>query len=58
MGKFLHRFRDVRNDQHHFIKLQRARQKPDESPQEFADRCRSLALKTVPKVDNTELLGC
>ena len=49
---FLHRFRDVRNDQYHFIKVQKARQKPDESPQEFADGCRSLALKTVPKVDN------
>jgi hypothetical protein len=54
-GKFLHRFRDVRNDQCNFIKLQTARQKPDEAPQEFADRCRTLALKTVPKVDDPEL---
>ena len=54
-GKFLHRFRDVRNEQYHFIKLQTARQRADETPQEFADRCRSLALKTVPKVDNPEL---
>jgi hypothetical protein len=43
--KNLRRFRDVRNDQYHFIKLQSARQKPDESPQEYADCCRSLAFK-------------
>jgi hypothetical protein len=49
------RFRDVRNDQHHFIILETARQKPDESPQEFVDRCRSFVLKTVPNVDNSEL---
>jgi hypothetical protein len=54
-GKFLHRFRDVRNDQYSFMKLQTARQKPDETPQEFADRCRSLVLKTVPKVDDPVL---
>lgn len=54
-GNFFHRFRDVRTDQYHFIKLQSARQKPDETPQEFADRCRSLALKTVPTVENPEL---
>jgi hypothetical protein len=48
-------FRDVRNEQYHFIKLQTERQRADETPQEFADRCRSLALKTVPKVDNPEL---
>jgi len=29
-----------------------ARQKKDESPQDFADRCRSLAQKTVPQVED------
>jgi hypothetical protein len=32
-AKFLHRFRDVRSDQHHFMQLQVARQKKDEIPQ-------------------------
>ena len=32
-----------------------ARQKKDESPQEFADRCRSLAHKTMPHVDDPAL---
>jgi hypothetical protein len=29
-----------------------AKQRKDESPQEFADRCRMLALKTIPKVED------
>jgi len=49
---FQNRFRDVRTDQFHFEQLQMARQKKDESPQKFADRCRSLAHKTVPQVDD------
>jgi cytochrome c5 len=28
------------------------RNKKDKSPQEFADRCKSLAYKTVPKVED------
>ena len=48
---FQNRFRDVRTEQFHFSQLQMARQKKDESPQEFADRCRSLSHKTVPQVD-------
>ena len=32
-----------------------ARQKSSETPQEFADRCRSLAQFTVPQVENQEL---
>ena len=36
---FLRRFRNVINDPYHFTKLQTARQKRDESLQEFADRC-------------------
>jgi len=34
------------------MQLQTARQKKDETPQEFLDRCRSLAMKTVPKVED------
>jgi hypothetical protein len=50
-AKFLHRFRGVRSDQYQFTQLQRARQRKDESPQDFLDRCRLLAMKTVPKVE-------
>jgi len=32
--------------------LQRARQKKNENPQDFADRCRELALKITRKVDD------
>ena len=49
---FYKRFRDVRTDQFHFTQLQMAKQRKDESPQEFADRCRMLALKTVPQVED------
>jgi hypothetical protein len=49
---FYQRFRDVRTDQFHFTQLQSAKQRKDESPQEFADRCRNLAYKTVPKVED------
>jgi hypothetical protein len=52
---FQNRFRDVPTEQFHFSQLQMARQKKDESPQEFADRCRSLAHKTVPQVDDPAL---
>jgi hypothetical protein len=51
-ARFLHRFRDVRSGQYHFMQLQRARQKKDETPQQFLDRCRSLAMKTDPKVED------
>jgi len=43
-AKFLHRFRDVRNDQYHFMQLQTAKQQKHETPPEFLDRCRSLAI--------------
>jgi hypothetical protein len=49
---FYQRFRDVSIDQFHFTQLQSAKQRKDESPQEFADRCRNLAYKTVPKVED------
>jgi hypothetical protein len=45
---FLKRFRDVRGDQYHFSQLQMARQRKDETPTEFLDRCRLLARRTVP----------
>jgi hypothetical protein len=54
-AKFLRRFQDVRTDQYHFMQLQTARQKRDETPQEFLDRCRSLAMRTVPKVEDLML---
>jgi hypothetical protein len=46
---FKERFRDVRTDQYHFMKLQTARQARHEGPQEFADRCRALAQKVMCK---------
>jgi len=49
---FRSRFRDVHTDQYHYMKLQTARQSKNESPQEFADRCRSLAQKIVCKVND------
>jgi len=45
-------FRDVRTDQFHFTQLQMARQKSSETPQEFVERCRSLAQHTVPHLEN------
>jgi hypothetical protein len=54
---FQARFKKVHTDQYHFIRLQlqTARQGRDETPQGFADRCRSLAQKTVPKVEDPNL---
>jgi hypothetical protein len=37
------------------MQLQTARQKKDETPQEFLDWCCSLAIKTVPKVEDPVL---
>jgi hypothetical protein len=54
-ANFLHRFRDIRTDQYHFMQLQTARQKRDETPQEFLDRCLSLAMRTVPKLEDPML---
>jgi hypothetical protein len=39
-------------DQFHFTQLQSAKQRKDEAPQEFADRCSNLAYKTVPNVED------
>jgi hypothetical protein len=38
----------VKTDHYHFTQLQAARQRNDESIQEFADRCRTLAQRLVP----------
>jgi len=51
-AKFLHRFRDVRSAQYYFMQLLTARQKKNETPQEFLDWCHSLAMKTVPKAED------
>ena len=51
-GIFLHLFRDVRPPHFHYLQLQSARQGRDETPQDFAEKVRSLALRTVPKVDD------
>jgi len=47
-----HRFRDVKSDQYQFMQLQTAKQQKDETPREFLDWCRSLAMKTVPTVED------
>jgi hypothetical protein len=52
---FRKRFKDVRSDQLHFLQLQTARQRRDETPQEFADRCRSLAQKTIVVTEDPAL---
>ena len=45
-------FKNVHSDQYHFMKLQTAREGKNESPQEFADRCRGLSQKVMCKVDD------
>ena len=52
---FRRRYKDTHTDQYHFTKLQTARQARNESPQEFADRCRSLAQKVMGKSDNPQI---
>lgn len=49
---FRRRFRDTHTDQYHFMRLQTARQGRNESPQDFADRCRALSQKLVCKTDD------
>jgi hypothetical protein len=49
---FSHRFRDIHSNQFHFMQLQTARQRKDERPREFADRCRGLAKKVMCKADD------
>jgi hypothetical protein len=47
---FLQRFKDTRTDQFHFCQLQSSRQRKDESPLDFTDRCKALARNIVPQV--------
>jgi hypothetical protein len=49
---FRQRFKDIHMDYHHYMRLQTARQGKNESPQEFADRCRALAQKITCRVDD------
>ena len=46
---FSQRFKDTHTDQHNFMRLQTARQKKNESPKQFADRCRTLSRKIMCK---------
>jgi hypothetical protein len=48
-AKFLYRFRDVRIDRYHFMQLPTSRQGKAETPQEFFNRCHSLAMKNIPE---------
>jgi tRNA A37 N6-isopentenylltransferase MiaA len=49
------RFSDVHSDQFHFMQLQRARKRKDESTREFADRFRDLAQKVMCEVHDPEV---
>ena len=51
---FRRRYKDVHTDQYHFTKLQTARQARNESPQQFADRCKRLAQKVMLKSDDPQ----
>jgi hypothetical protein len=52
---FHKRFRHVQSDQFHFMQLQSARQEKGESPQDFMDRCCSVAPKMIVQVDDPVL---
>jgi len=52
---FRRRYKDVHTDQYHFTKLQTARQAQNERPQQFADRCKSLAQKVMLKSDDSQI---
>jgi hypothetical protein len=49
---FNQRFKDTHSDQFHFMQLQTARQKKNESPRDFRDGCRGLTQKVMCKVDD------
>jgi hypothetical protein len=53
--RFLQRFKDVRTAQYHLGQLYMARQRKGETAQEFLDRCRILAKRTVPCSTNPVL---
>ena len=52
---FGQRYRDIHTDQFHFTQLQTARQARNENPQQFADRCRSLARKVMLKLADPQI---
>jgi hypothetical protein len=54
---FRRRYRDVHTDHYHYARLQMARQGRNESPQEFADRCRALAQKITCQSDDPVVQG-
>jgi hypothetical protein len=54
---FRNRYKDVHTDQYHYARLQMARQGKNESPQEFADRCRTLAQRIKCRSDDTVFQG-
>jgi len=49
---FRKRYKDVHTDQYDYTRLQMARQGKNESPQEFADRCRTLAQRITCQSDD------
>ena len=49
---FRRRFRDIHTDQHHFMRFQTAWQSRNESPLDFAERCRAFSQKLVYKTDD------
>jgi hypothetical protein len=53
-AQFEHRFKEKLPDNYHYNQLQRAPQNKGESPEMFADRCKSLSLKTVRYSDIPE----
>jgi hypothetical protein len=54
---FRKRYKDVHTDQYHYARLQMARQGKSESPQEFADRCRTLAQRITCQSDDSVFQG-
>jgi len=52
---FRRRYKDIHTDQYHFTKLLAARQARTESPQQFADRCKSLAQNVKLKSDDPQI---
>jgi len=49
---FRQRYKDVHTDQYHYARLQIARQGKNESPQEFADRCRTVTQRITCHSDD------
>jgi len=54
---FRKQYKDVHTDQYHYARLQMARKGKNESPQEFADRCRALAQRIKCQSDDPVAQG-